>query len=209
MGNSHPTIDQIHHVTLEAFNEFDIASHNNQEAAKVRSRGGKNLPQAASYGLLGFAIVLIIVQIGFYVSEALLGRDLSSFTFLSNLLPLGIGVGIYYYFNRKNSQEIEKYTQIADSSNEKGRKILLNNYDMLKLVPSDHWYPLATESLKDYLSAHPNASIDEALAYYNQLIETAHNSPVNNQVIDEYKKQTLQLYIAQRHQDFDEYLSDN
>ena len=209
MEPSFQKIKEIHQVIEKAFHEFDLASKHRQEAEKVRNKGGKNLPQAASYGLLGFAVVLILVQSTFYIGEAILNRDLSAYTFLSNLLPLSVGVGIYFYFNRKNSQAIDHYTQIADEYNKNGREILFDNYNTIKELHSDYWYPLATKSIQNYLHSHPDQSIDEAIKQYDRLIENAYSYPIDQQLVDDYKKSTLQLYIVQRHQDFDEYLSDN
>lgn len=209
MENSHQDLALINELILKAFSQFDIASEARLKVYAIKNKGGKKLPQSAGYGLLGFAVALIILQILFLLAETIFSSDFSQFTLLANMIPIGIGASIYMFYNRKNTKEIEQYDRIAEAHNADGRKIMLDNIELINQIPSNYWYPLATEHLQHYLTSNNDQSIKQALNHYDKMIEAAMSNGQNNKLIDEHKRQTFQLYIIQRHEDFDDYLPDD
>lgn len=206
MENLQEKISSLNQLISNAFVHFDVATENKIKVEETQKKGGKNLPQAVGYGLLSFAITLIILQLLFLIMEAITSKNLSDYTFLANILPLAVGTFVYFYWNRKNSKNADYYNQIAENENALGRKIMMDNIDTIKLIPSTYWYPLATEYLDSHFSSNENLSIAQVLADYDKMIQDTYKDNSDDKLIKEYERQTLQVFIIQRHEVFEDYV---
>lgn len=188
MKNSSTKIKEINLIIQETFAHFDVAGTNFSKAQSILKKGGANLPQAASYGLIVFGIVLILLQVIYLIVESLFNIDVGDFTFVGNLIPMLAGLGVYYYYNKKNKKEAHVFQKITDQENDLGKMLILNNFSTLEQLPVDYWTPTATQYLTNSLQTNSNITLEQAIINFEQMIHGA-----DKKTISKYNKEIYQL----------------
>lgn len=73
-----------------------------------------------------------------------------------------------YFLEKKKKKELQtEYIKKAIKQENEGKRILIENSEILSFLPSDYWYPMATEYLIKVVNAKRVQSLSEALDMYD------------------------------------------
>lgn len=188
MNNSSTKMNEINIIIQETFAHLDVANTNFSKAQSILKKGGANLPQAASYGLIVFGVFLILLQVIYLIVESSFNIDVGDFTFVGNLIPMLTGLGVYHYYNKKNKKEAQVFQEITDQENDLGKKLIINNFSTLERLPVDYWTPTATQYLSNSLQTDASLTPEQAIINFEQMIHGA-----DKKTITKYNKEIHQL----------------
>ncbi len=89
--------------------------------------------------------------------------------------------------------KIKDLSEKAASEDKKGMKILEDNYEDLKFLPDDYWYPLATGYLVKIISTQRADSLKEALDMFDAQLHRWKVEEANAEMVAQQQAQTAHL----------------
>ncbi len=89
--------------------------------------------------------------------------------------------------------KIKDLSEKAAAEDKKGMKILKDNYEDLKFLPEDYWYPLATGYLVKIISTRRADSLKEALDMFDAQLHRWKVEEANAEMVAQQQAQTAHL----------------
>ena len=114
-----------------------------------------------------------------------------------------IGLAVYFYITfaakiiqsmlGEGGKKYEAALQKAEEYEAEGTKLIDENSDVLSVIPSEYWYPQATDYLYRMVSTNRADSINQALQMFDEQKHRWNVEQANNEMIQQQRQQTNSL----------------
>ena len=161
-------VTEINNVIMTAFQHFNTA---NQIRNDMRRRaGGFSAWFSRLWIVWKILLVLVGIQaIGFMAILSVFSAAEKYYQVPIVIIAIAALI-VYFGINQHKKNETIKgeLTASADTEDEEGYRIISQNADLLRLLPSEYLYPLATEYIAKMINSDRADSIKEALSMYDE-----------------------------------------
>lgn len=185
----------VDQVCTEAYPLFEEAESLRLDAETKVANSRKN---KKVYRVLSILAILTVVQ---FISSALVALLGTIGGFLSIPLMILAGVVLYTrlanpyiesYAKRKEAEFTVAIDRAAEAESQ-GNAILENNSTALMIIPSDYWYPLATNYIYKVIQTGRATTINQALQMFDEQLHRWKVEEANAEIVNQQQAQTNAL----------------
>ena len=150
--------------------------------------------------IVGIAILIIYCMFGLplFESGSWIGTVIGLMVLNAFVAAMVLGMRRYKNQSNEAKQGVEKARQEANRIINEGHAIINDNLGLFNLIPSDYWYPMATEYIAKMVCCGRAYTVNQALAMYDEQLHRWRLEEYNAQITAEQKAQTNALNSIRR-----------